>query len=245
MAERAAAQLDVLRPGERWHDGSWLCPYPRALALMEQLIARPASEPDVLLIVEHPPTITLGRRGDRAHVHSTRFAPPGSTEAVEVPVLEIARGGDVTWHAPGQLVAYPIVQLPLQRAPIGRGPMGDLPAYARTLEAALDATCRRFGLQTRTREGFAGLWLDEHHKIASLGVAVRGGWAYHGVALNVCPHLEGFDLIKACGLDGVQMTSMWRVCDEQNLPRPSMDAVRDALVVELRARLGRRAEAAG
>lgn len=227
----------VLRPGHLPHDGQLLCPYADALALMDSLIARPPSAPDVLISVQHPPTMTLGRRGGREHVRATTL--DLDDRACPVDLWEIARGGSVTYHAPGQLVLYPIVQMTRLDGPVGRGPLGDLPAFVRLLEVAMQETCATFGLATVTREGFSGLWLDDRTKIASIGVGIRHGWSFHGLALNVCPRLEGFDLITPCGLDGVRMTSLWRELDVRHRPRPGIHDVEAELVERLRARLVR------
>jgi lipoate-protein ligase B len=227
----------VLRPGHRPHGDALLCDYGDALALMESLILRPASAPDLLLSVQHPPTITLGRRGGREHVHGSSIHRGG--DDIPVDIWDVARGGSVTYHAPGQLVLYPIVRLTRLEGPIGRGPLGDLPAFVRMLEVAMQETCATFGLRTIAREGFAGLWVDERSKIASIGVGIRHGWSFHGLALNVCPHLEGFDLVTPCGLDGVRMTTLWRELDERALPRPSLAEVEAELIERVVLRLVR------
>ncbi|MCO4764413.1 MAG: lipoyl(octanoyl) transferase LipB [Myxococcales bacterium] len=212
--------------------GRKLCDYANALAAMESLVSRPHDAPDVLLSVEHPPTITVGRRGADNAIHGrTLHLPDG--ERYPVAIHEVARGGSVTYHAPGQLVIYPIVQLPKLAGPIGRGPLGDLGKYVRTLEQCMVETCAAFELSVRVRPGFSGIWLDERTKLASIGVGIRAGWSFHGLALNVNPHLEGFDLITPCGLSGVQMTSLWQQLEQQNLPTPSFADVEADLVARL------------
>lgn len=186
----------VLRPTSGAHG---LCDYGDALALMEALVQRGAEAPDLLLSVEHPPTITLGRRGGSDFVAAA--VDPAS-------VWHVARGGSVTMHAPGQLVLYPIVRLARLPEPIGRGPMGDLPALVRALERAMQATCATFGLASHARDGFSGLWLDDRHKLGSIGVAVRHGWSFHGLALNVAPDLAMLEQVTPCGLQGVRMASL-------------------------------------
>lgn len=231
----------VVRPGTVAHTGRMLCPYADALALLDTLADRPTVAPDILVFVEHPPVITLGRKGGAAAVHARAVHLPGHAEPVAVDVWDIARGGSVTYHAPGQLVGYPVVQLARLDGPVGRGPLGDLPGYARLLEAAIQQACRACGVPTVLRPGFAGVWIDDHTKLASIGVGVRNGWTLHGFALNVCPHLEGFAAITPCGLDGVRMTSLWQQADERGLPRPAWEAVAAELEVALVARLRRRA----
>jgi len=232
-----SAQAQVLRPGQRSHDGTLLCDYGDALAMMQTLVERPNSAPDLLISVQHPPTITLGRRGGREHIHGASVHVAGENRPVEV--WEVARGGSVTYHAPGQVVLYPIMQLTRLAEPIGRGPLGDLPAFVRALEQAMLMTCATFGLPTVTRDGFSGLWIDERTKLASIGVGIRRGWSLHGLALNVCPHLEGFDLITPCGLAGVRMTTMWQQLEQRRLPRPSVVQVETELIERVLARLVR------
>ncbi|GEM_PF-2180642 len=233
----------VERPADMVHDGRRLCSYQTSLARMDKLVARPADSPDVLLSVQHPPTITVGRRGGHEHIHGRVLDVPG-LKPMDVQVHDVARGGSVTYHAPGQLVLYPVVQLPRLSGAPERFPHGDLPAFVRTLESALQATCAGFGLATRARPGFAGLWVNETKKIASIGVAVRRGWSFHGLALNVCPRLEGFDLITACALDGVVMTSMWRELEELGKDAPALDDVEQTLVRNVTSALDASAAAA-
>jgi len=206
-----------------------LCDYRQAQLRMEELVARPPDAPDLLLCAEHPPTITVGRRGGREHIRSTRLGETG----LEVPIYEVARGGSVTWHAPGQVVIYPIVRLAQLQGPLGRGPLGDLPLFARLLETAMQRACAACGLETCTREGFSGLWLDAQTKIGSLGVAIRGGWTWHGLALNVSTDLAGFELLTPCGLTGVRMTTLWHELDARGLARPTLTQVRDAVLAVL------------
>ena len=156
-----------------------------------------------------------------------------------VPVREVARGGSVTWHAPGQLVVYPIVQLCQQQGPWGNGPLGDLPEFVRLLEQCIVATCAQFGVATVLKPGQSGVWIDAQRKIASLGLGLRNGWTFHGLALNVNPRLDGF-AVTPCGLDGVRMTSMWQVCDERGATRPELTEVQQVLERQLREVLRRR-----
>ena len=155
--------------------------------------------PGYLLLVEHPPTITIGRTGDRDAVlaQSDRLAELG------VEVVETNRGGQVTYHGPGQLVAYPIISLRERQ---------DLHRYLRDLEAWLVDVCRSYGVDAHADSPHTGVWV-EGRKIASIGIAVRRWVTYHGVALNVSTDLSHFDLIVPCGLEGVQMTSLERETD--------------------------------
>ncbi len=158
-----------------------------------------SGRPGYLLLVEHPPVITIGRTGDRDAVlaQSDRLAELG------VEVVETNRGGQVTYHGPGQLVAYPIISLRERQ---------DLHRYLRDLEAWLVDVCRSCGVDAHADSPHTGVWVQDR-KIASIGIAVRRWVTYHGVALNVSTDLSHFDLIVACGLEGVQMTSLERETD--------------------------------
>jgi lipoate-protein ligase B len=141
------------------------------------------------VLVEHPEVITLGRRSTaRANVLSD-----------EIPVYEIERGGDVTYHGPGQLVGYPIIKLAEHER--------DLHAYLRHLEQAIIDTCAEFNLSGSRKPGWTGVWLGER-KVASIGIAVRRWVTLHGFALNVSTDLSRFAAINPCGLDAAVMTSM-------------------------------------
>jgi len=148
-----------------------------------------------LLLVEHPPVITVGRSGSARDV----LAADERLARLGVSVAETNRGGEVTFHGPGQLVAYPIIDL----RPRGR----DLHRYLRDLEAWLVRLCRSYGIPAHARSPHTGVWVEER-KIASIGIAVRRWVSTHGVALNVDTDLGYFDLIVPCGLPGVRMTSM-------------------------------------
>lgn len=171
-----------------------LVEYQRALALQETYVEqrRGGTAQDTLLLLEHPPVFTLGRGAAERFVLN-----PG-----RVPVHRVSRGGQVTFHGPGQLVGYPILALPRQRR--------DVHAYIRSLENVLIQTLASYGLQARQCEGLTGVWCGED-KIASIGVGIRRWVTFHGFALNVDPDLSYFDNIVPCGLAGVRMTSMARV----------------------------------
>jgi len=149
----------------------------------------------MLLLVEHDPVYTLGRGTQRSSLpHSeVELAARGAT------VVEIERGGDVTWHGPGQLVGYPIVHLSEHRE--------DLHWYLRTLEEALIQALALLGIGADRVPGKTGVW-TQGSKIASLGIHVKQWVTLHGFALNVDPDLDWFDAIVPCGLPGVQMTSV-------------------------------------
>jgi lipoyl(octanoyl) transferase len=146
---------------------------------------------DVLLLLEHPPVLTLGRGARPAHLLSTD----------DIELFEVERGGDVTYHGPGQLVGYPILDLRDHRA--------DLHWYLRTLETALILALGRLGIEAQRRAGLTGVWTGSR-KIASIGVHVKQWVTWHGFALNVTTDLAAFDRIVPCGIPGVVMTSVAR-----------------------------------
>jgi lipoyl(octanoyl) transferase len=169
-------------------------PYPDALAWQERLLAhRMAGGSDVLLLLEHPPVYTLGRGADPQFL--------GKAAGGDVPVFRVHRGGQVTWHGPGQLVGYPILGL--------RDHRPDVRWYLRTLETVLIAALADLGIAAVRRDGFTGVWVGER-KIASIGVGLRRWVSWHGFALNVGRDLGGFDAITPCGIAGVRMTSVAR-----------------------------------
>jgi lipoate-protein ligase B len=152
---------------------------------------------DLLLLVEHEPVVTLGR-GTRA---ASLPLPPAELARRGVAVVEVERGGDVTWHGPGQLVGYPILDLAQHRP--------DLHWYLRSLEAALISALARLDIPAERNPGLTGVW-TRGRKIASLGIHVKQWVTLHGFALNVTSELTGFDLIVPCGIQGVVMTSVAR-----------------------------------
>ena len=168
--------------------------YLTALALQEQFVVgkQQNSSPDILLFVEHPHIYTLGRGGNEANV----LAPEG------VPVIRTSRGGDVTYHGPGQLVVYPIIDL---RSRLRK----DVHRYVRNLEMTAIHTLRDFGLIGARRPPFTGIWIA-NKKIAAIGVAVRRCITFHGLALNVTTDLAYFKRIVPCGLTWADVTSMAR-----------------------------------
>ncbi len=146
---------------------------------------------DVLLLLEHPPVVTLGRNSHAAHL----LRPAG------VEVFEVERGGDVTFHGPGQLVGYPILDL--------RAYKQDLHWYLRTLEQALIDALGILAIPAERNPGLTGVW-TRGRKIASIGIHVKQWVTWHGFALNVTTDLTHFDLIVPCGIQGVEMTSVER-----------------------------------
>ena len=142
---------------------------------------------DCLLLTEHEPVITMGRASSKSNL----LCSPTELEERGVELVEIERGGDITFHGPGQLVAYPIIDLN------GRG--RDLHRYLRDLESIIVATLNDLGLDAGIKHGLTGVWVDDH-KLAAIGVAVSRWITYHGVALNVNTDLDYFKLINPCGI---------------------------------------------
>ena len=169
-------------------------PYSEALDWQRQLaedrIAGRLSH-DVLLLLEHPPVVTLGRNSHAAHV----LQPAG------IDVFEVERGGDVTFHGPGQLVGYPILDLHAYKQ--------DLHWYLRTLEQALIEALGVLGIPAERNPGLTGVW-TRGRKIASIGIHVKQWVTWHGFALNVTTDLTHFERIVPCGIPGVEMTTVER-----------------------------------
>jgi lipoate-protein ligase B len=199
-------------------------PYREGLALQDALVRARADgrTGDWLLYPDHPPVLTMGRSG----TGESLLADAGELARAGIEVFEVPRGGDVTWHGPGQLVGYPIVALDR----VDR----DLHRWLRTLEEAILRALAHWGLQGERREGLTGVWLGRE-KIASLGVAVRRWVAYHGFALNVRPDLSGFSLIHPCGLKGIRMTSLAERLGDR---APGLPEARAVVTGELVALLG-------
>jgi lipoate-protein ligase B len=152
---------------------------------------------DVLLLVEHPPVVTLGRSSKQQHLLAT----PALLAARGVELFEVERGGDVTFHGPGQLVGYPIVDL--------KGHTRDLHWYLRQVEEALIRAVARFGIAGERSTGQTGVW-TQGRKLASIGVHARDWVTWHGFALNVTTDLSYFELMVPCGIAEVRMTSIAR-----------------------------------
>lgn len=166
-------------------------PYDEVLALQHRLVAeRPDADHDTLILVEHPAVITLGRR---------RSSEDNVVAAADTPVVRVERGGDVTWHGPGQLVGYPILQLAEHER--------DVHLVLRRLEDVFIALLAEYGLAAARRPGHTGVWVDDR-KLVSLGIAVHGWVTFHGFALNVDCDLAEFARINPCGLDARVMGSL-------------------------------------
>ena len=191
-----------------------LIPYREAWELQRRLAEqrRAGEVPDTLLLLQHPHTYTIGRSGSRDHV----FLSDVQLAARGITCLEVDRGGDVTYHGPGQLVGYPIVDLGLKP---------DVGAYLRGLEACLIAVLADFGIAAGRLPGFTGVWIEGQRKIAAIGVKVASGITTHGFALNVSTDLSLFAHILPCGIRDKGVTSMAR----ELVRAPAMTAVEDAV----------------
>ena len=199
-------------------------PYREGLAIQEGLVqARAAGATgDWLVYPDHPPVLTVGRSGSGGSLR----ADPGTLDRLGIEVFEVARGGDFTWHGPGQLVGYMICDLTAR----GR----DLHRFLRDLEQGLIGALGTWGLEAETFPGRTGVWVDGE-KIASLGVAVRHWVSYHGFALNVAPDLGFFDLIHPCGLRGIHMTSL---ASRLGAGAPTLAEAREVVASHLARRMG-------
>ena len=190
------------------HHDWGVAPYAEIHALQERLVvARAADEiPNLLLTGEHPPVITLGRKTPTDGLYTGDFD-----------IVPVERGGEATFHGPGQLVAYPIIHLTQSRK--------DLHAFQRDLEEVGLRTLADFGIEGQRREGLTGVWIGMR-KVQSLGIAVRRWVTWHGLALNVNTDLEPFRAFNPCGLDGAVMISMAEAVGHEL----DFAAVRDRLI---------------
>jgi lipoyl(octanoyl) transferase len=175
-----------------------LVSYAEAHALQQELVEQRKRDkiPDQLLLLEHPHVITLGRSANRANV----LADAATRRRLGVELFETGRGGDVTYHGPGQLVGYPIVKLPPGRQDIRR--------YVRDLQEVLVRAARDFGVESEPRGGdFVGVWVGED-KLAAIGIRVSRWVTMHGFAFNITTKLDYFNLIVPCGIQGHGVTSL-------------------------------------
>jgi lipoyl(octanoyl) transferase len=195
-------------------------PYARGLELQERLVAdRQAGRiSDQLLLLEHDPVFTLGRNARAANV----LLPAEALRERGFEVFETGRGGDVTYHGPGQVVGYPILDLAPDRRDVHR--------YVRDLEEVMMRTCADYGLQAARVEGLTGTWLGDE-KIGAIGVRIARWVTSHGFAFNVGTDLSAFDLIVPCGIRGRGVTSL-----ERRLGRPlPLEEVMDRLAANFSA----------
>ncbi|MFQ6608738.1 MAG: lipoyl(octanoyl) transferase LipB [Fidelibacterota bacterium] len=193
-------QLEVLRLGRQSFESVW--------EMQKKLVKQRKEDsiPDSLILVEHEPVYTIGKNGDENHLLPSRDQ--------DVPVYRIERGGDVTYHGPGQLVGYPILDLHNHRLSVSW--------YMRSLEEVLIRTLKSFKIRAERRQGLTGVWVSDN-KIASLGVRLSRWITMHGFALNVNTQLDYFDGIIPCGLFECGVTSMehllgkkWAMGDIEN-----------------------------
>ena len=177
-----------------------LMDYERAWDLQHQLWERRVKGelPDLLLFLEHPHVITLGRRGNRSHLMTSSEA----LEALKVPIFHVERGGDVTYHGPGQMVVYPIFHLKEYGY--------RLLHFVEQIEEVVIRVLKDFGIEGRRNPLNRGVWVNKD-KIAAVGVAIKRWVSFHGIALNYDTDLKYFDLMNPCGLEGIKMTSMTKV----------------------------------
>jgi len=213
-----ARPLKVERPG--------LVPYAEGLALQEALIpqVRSGDAPETLVLLQHPPVLT---RGTGTHDENL-LASLAELSELGIELHDAGRGGDITYHGPGQLVGYPILDLKPDRK--------DLHRYLRDLEGVVIRVLARFGIEGRREAGLTGVWTDTG-KIAAIGVRVSSGWiTSHGFALNVCPDLTHFQTIIPCGIQDRAVTSMAVELGEN---APTLEFVADVAVEEIAAEFGR------
>lgn len=193
----------------------------RQLRLVDELKAGTA--PDTLVLTEHEPVYTIGAR---LGAESNLVWPEDILREKGIEVVKTNRGGDITYHGPGQIVGYPILNLRQER---------DLHVYLRNLEEVLIRTVAHFGLSAQRREGKTGIWIEDR-KIAAIGVALKSWITYHGFALNVDPDLNHFSGIIPCGITDGSVTSLERECS----PVPLPGQVKSRLILEFWKLFGNR-----
>lgn len=192
-------------------------PYEKALEYQESLLARRIAEeiPDSLILLEHPPTITTGRKGNTGNL----LVRKEYLEKHGISFVHASRGGDITFHGPGQIVGYPILNLKNHEM--------DIRKHLRSIEEVIIRTLGDFEIEGRRIDGVTGVWV-KRSKIASIGIAIRKWVTYHGFALNVSTNLDYFELILSCGITDVRITSIgsW-LRDEENV---RMDDVTQSVI---------------
>lgn len=172
-------------------------PYEKALEYQESLLAKRIAEkiPDSLILLEHPPTITTGRKGNTGNL----LVRKEYLEKHGISFVHASRGGDITFHGPGQIVGYPILNLKNHEM--------DIRKHLRNIEEVIIRTLGDFDIEGRRIDGVTGVWV-KRSKIASIGIAIRKWVTYHGFALNVSTNLDYFELILSCGITDVRITSI-------------------------------------
>jgi lipoyl(octanoyl) transferase len=176
--------------------------YQEALTLQRALVEERRAErvPDLLLVLEHPPVITLGVKGDGGRSHIT--ADPAHLDALGIRIVEAGRGGDVTYHGPGQIVAYPILDLRPDRCDVHR--------YVRDIEEVMIRVCAAYGVTAGRIAGLTGAWVGDE-KIGAIGIRMSRWITSHGLAFNVATDLDHFGLIVPCGIGDRGVTSLERL----------------------------------
>ena len=172
-------------------------PYEKALEYQENLLAKRIADeiPDSLILLEHPPTITTGRKGNTGNL----LVRKEYLEKHGISFIHASRGGDITFHGPGQIVGYPILNLKNHEM--------DIRKHLRSIEEVIIRTLSDFGIEGGRIDGVTGVWV-KRSKIASIGIAIRKWVTYHGFALNVSTNLDYFELILSCGITDVRITSI-------------------------------------
>jgi lipoyl(octanoyl) transferase len=206
IGRNTALRRPVGAPRRPYLNIRWLgrVEFAHALALQEEIVAKKRNDPlfeDQLLLLEHEPVYTIGRTPDRSSLSATERIRRGELGSAHLsyPVFSINRGGQATYHGPGQLMGYPIIDL--------RRCGQDLHKHLRWLEQLLIDVLAHHEIAAQRRESLTGVWI-ENRKIASIGVGVRHWITMHGFALNVCGDLSPFDQIVPCGIQNVSITSM-------------------------------------
>jgi len=191
-----------------------LIEYERAWNFQRELVAakRTSDLPDILMLLEHSPVITLGRRGNRQYIRAS----PEALTAEGINIHHVERGGEVTYHGPGQIVGYPILNL--------RNWRRDISWYILNLEEVLIRTLGDFGIEATRNRLNRGAWVGDS-KIGSIGVAISRWVTYHGFSLNVSPNMDHYALITPCGLDGIEVTSLRELLGKE----PDHARVRDGI----------------
>lgn len=200
-------------------------PFNEGVRIQERLHAARADNaiPDTILFLEHTPVITLGTRGRTQHL----LASPGRLQELGIDLVKASRGGDVTYHGPGQLIIYPILRLGERAA--------DAHSHLSNLEEVAIRTAADFGVAARRRKGMNGAWTDRG-KIAAIGFRLKRWITMHGMSFNVAPDLSGFRLIVPCGLEGEPVSSLLEILGPAC---PPLTAVRDRATDHFRAVYGR------
>ena len=209
--------------------------YREAWGVQHAVVARRAADEiaDTLLLLDHPPVLTLGRQATPAHIRAsaTELAARG------IDVIRVERGGEVTYHGPGQLVGYPIVKL-ADRALLLR-------PFVRALAGAMIDMAAAYGVGAGRRDGHPGCWCDGDgalpRKLGALGLRIERGVSYHGIGLNVTTDVRDFDLIDPCGMPDVVVTSIARELGWPEADGPTTESVKEAAALFAES-LGRRLE---